>query len=199
MPLTTPARHARTALAAALLLGHATQSGAQTTVNCTPQQITTIADAQSLIAGKVDGALIHVGQTPHFERWFGTYDAGRAATVTSNLGMIRGYAMISQPEYTCIGAGQGSCTPGTLAYVAAGSSFEISLFPDFFSLGPVGTDTTWGTILHEMTHFAMGPATGDECYGSVGVGSCLDLAIRNPAAAVTNADSYQYFVERAPF
>lgn len=181
-----------------VFLAFTSTAHAQNTVNCSATQKDTIAQAQSLIAGKIDGVMPLVSDNPHYVRWFGTYDAGRAATVTDNLGTLKSYALISQPKYTCVASGSGACTSGTLAYVVAGTSFEMSLCDAFFTLGTTGVDSTWGTILHEMSHFAMGPATGDECYGSIGVGSCLDLAITDPAEAVNNADSYQYFVEGSP-
>tara|TARA_R110002012_G_scaffold60318_1_gene158006 strand:- start:262 stop:834 length:573 start_codon:yes stop_codon:yes gene_type:complete len=170
----------------------------QNTVNCSAAQASTIATAQSLIAGKIDGVMPFLADNPLYVRWFGVYDSDRAATVKTNLETLKSYALISQPQYTCVSTGEGGCSPGTLAYVVAGTSFDISLCSSFFTLGTDGIDSTWGTILHEMSHFAMGPATGDECYGSAGMGSCLDLAINNPAAAVQNADSYQYFVESSP-
>ena len=176
----------------------ANTSFAQNTVNCTPAQISTIMDAQSVIAGRIDGALTFVADGPHYERWFGAFDSGRADIVRDNLGTLKAYALISQPEYTCVAAGQGACSPGTLAYVAVGASFEMSLCDACFDLNSVGTDSTWGTLLHEMSHFALGPATDDECYGSVGIGTCIDLALNDPDAAVRNADSYQYFVETSP-
>lgn len=111
------------------------------------------------------------------------------------LGIIKSTALISQPAYICQAAGAGSCSPDTIAYVKTGTSFEIHLCPAFFQLSDAGADSKSGTILHEMSHFHLGTKTEDECYGNLGIGSCLDLAIREPDLAVQNADSYQYFIE----
>lgn len=171
---------------------------AQNTTACSASQINDIGWAQSQIAGRIDGALNFVADTPHYVLWFGAYDAGRAATVRSNLETIRSQALISQPAYTCMPQGQGACSPGTLAYLIAGTSFEVTLCDAFFSQVGAQQDSAWGTLLHEFSHFAIGPETDDHCYGDIGPNRCLALARNDPDTAIDNADNYQYFVERSP-
>ena len=183
---------------AVALITAASAAQAQNTTGCSAAQVQDIGWAQSQIAGRIDGALNFVGDTGHYTLWFGTYDAGRAATMQSNIETIRSHALISMPAYTCVPQGQGACSPGTVAYIVAGSSFEITLCDIFFQQVGEQMDSAWGTLLHEFSHFAVGPGTHDHCYGDLGPDGCLALARNDPDAATQNADNYQYFVERSP-
>lgn len=116
----------------------------------------------------------------------------------SNLQTIRSHALISMSAYTCVAQGQGACSPGTVAYIVTGSSFEITLCDVFFQQVGAQMDSAWGTLLHEFSHFAFGPGTHDHCYGEFGPDGCLALARNDPDAATQNAYNYQYFVERSP-
>ena len=58
-----------------------------------------------------------------------------------------------------------------------------------------GTDSKGGTLVHEMSHFNVVAGTDDNVYGQSGAKS---LAISDPAAAVDNADSHEYFAENNP-
>ena len=59
-----------------------------------------------------------------------------------------------------------------------------------------GTDSKAGTLVHEMSHFNVTAGTDDHVYGQSGAKS---LAISDPAAALDNADSHEYFAENNPF
>ena len=52
-----------------------------------------------------------------------------------------------------------------------------------------------GTLIHEMSHFNVVAGTDDYVYGQTGAKS---LAISNPAEALDNADSHEYFAENNP-
>jgi peptidyl-Lys metalloendopeptidase len=58
-----------------------------------------------------------------------------------------------------------------------------------------GTDSKAGTIVHEQSHFTVNGGTQDIVYGQSGAKS---LAISNPAQAIMNADSHEYFAENTP-
>ena len=58
-----------------------------------------------------------------------------------------------------------------------------------------GTDSKAGTLVHEMSHFDIVAGTEDHVYGQAGAKS---LAISDPARAVDNADSHEYFAENTP-
>jgi hypothetical protein len=81
---------------------------------------------------------------------------------------------------------------GTYAYVSGKTKpTRIHLGGQFFTLNETGTDTQWGTLVHEATHtFAR---TRDHAYGQSG---CRNLVKNSELAkALTNAESYQLFVE----
>jgi len=52
-----------------------------------------------------------------------------------------------------------------------------------------------GTLVHESSHFTKNGATDDHVYGQ---SACKSLAQSNPAMAVDNADSHEYFAENNP-
>ena len=56
-------------------------------------------------------------------------------------------------------------------------------------------ETQAGTIIHESSHFTANGGTNDYAYGQ---SAAKSLAISNPANAVMNADSHEYFAENNP-
>ncbi|KAG8682406.1 hypothetical protein FRC08_014982, partial [Ceratobasidium sp. 394] len=58
-----------------------------------------------------------------------------------------------------------------------------------------GTDSKAGTIIHEQSHFTVNGGTHDYAYGQ---SAAKSLAISNPARAIMNADSHEYFAENTP-
>jgi peptidyl-Lys metalloendopeptidase len=67
--------------------------------------------------------------------------------------------------------------------------------PVFWTAPLTGTDSKAGTLIHEMSHFNVVAGTDDHVYGQSGAKS---LAISDPAAAIDNADSHEYFAENNP-
>jgi peptidyl-Lys metalloendopeptidase len=58
-----------------------------------------------------------------------------------------------------------------------------------------GTDSQGGTIIHELAHFTVVAGTGDHAYTHA---NAKPLAQTNPAKALANSDSLQYFAENNP-
>ena len=58
-----------------------------------------------------------------------------------------------------------------------------------------GTDSKAGTLIHEMSHFTVVAGTDDWAYGQTAAKS---LAFSDPAKALDNADSHEYFAENTP-
>ena len=52
-----------------------------------------------------------------------------------------------------------------------------------------------GTLVHESSHFTQNGGTNDHAYGQT---DCKSLAQSDPATAVDNADSHEYFAENNP-
>ena len=83
---------------------------------------------------------------------------------------------------------------GTLAYVSGSvNPTRIHVGGAFFrQTKRPGLDTNGGTLVHECTHTFS--RTDDHAYDPA---PCRQLAISNPAEALSNADSYMFFVESA--
>ena len=77
------------------------------------------------------------------------------------------------------------------AYVFPRQPYRIYLGSAFWTAPMVGTDSKSGTLIHELSHFTV-LGTNDYAYGQTGA---IDLALANPAQAIMNADSREYFVE----
>src|SRR5262245_52720543 len=81
--------------------------------------------------------------------------------------------------------------PGMSAWVFAYTykgTEKIWFCGAFWDAPSKGTDSKAGTVLHEHTH--SDASTDDVQYGQPG---CRELAIAQPAKAVKNADSHEYY------
>ncbi|ATB59733.1 protease [Xanthomonas citri pv. fuscans] len=135
---------------------------------------------------------LNAGSTgARYTTWFGTYNASRYSRVSSNFVNIDNALDQNNGQIT-INCG---CTESTYAYVYANAPYEIYVCNAFWSASTTGTDSKAGTLVHEMSHFTVVAGTQDRVYGQSGARS---LAISNPAQAITNADSHEYFAENTP-
>lgn len=92
-----------------------------------------------------------------------------------------------------ISFGGKSIDAGTNAYVSGKTNpTKVHVAAGFFNKPKIGLSTAAGTIVHECTHtFAR---TDDHKYQS---DPCKAMALTKPAKALSNADSYRFFVEAA--
>ena len=88
-----------------------------------------------------------------------------------------------------------TCTESAFAYVFPNSPYDIYMCPTFFRSDLLGTDSQAGTIVHELSHFAVLAGTRDYRYGQQSVAA---LATEDPDRAIGNADSHEYFAENTP-
>jgi peptidyl-Lys metalloendopeptidase len=79
--------------------------------------------------------------------------------------------------------------------VYANQPYKIYVCRAFWSAPLAGTDSKGGTLIHEMSHFTAVAGTGDLVYGQT---AAANLAVTNPAGAITNADNHEYFAENTP-
>ncbi|KAH8823607.1 peptidyl-Lys metalloendopeptidase [Flagelloscypha sp. PMI_526] len=162
-------------------------------VGCTKNQQTDIHDASVRASIYADSAVRYLGAntagTPRYTTWFGTYDSGRHSTVLSHFASIHKNDLMGF-TYDC------TCTDaGVYAFVYPNIFGTIHLCPVFFSSPLTGTDSKAGTIIHEASHFTANGGTQDYRYGQSGAQT---LATTDPANAVMNADSHEYFAENTP-
>ncbi|CCO27676.1 deuterolysin M35 metalloprotease [Rhizoctonia solani AG-1 IB] len=126
--------------------------------------------------------------TTRYTTWFGAYTTSRASTVRSHFSAIGTDA--SSTTYDC-----STCTSSAYAYVYANQPGRVYLCSAFWNAPNTGTDSKAGTIVHEQSHFTVNGGTQDIVYGQSGARS---LASSNPAQAIQNADSHEYFAENNP-
>jgi RHS repeat-associated protein len=82
---------------------------------------------------------------------------------------------------------------GTYAQVSPSDlTHQVQLAPLFTRAPEVGFDSKAGTLAHEISHFLDVGSTLDVVYGVI---AARALAISSPAAAITNADSFEYYLE----
>ncbi len=177
-------------------------AAAQTTPGCNPTQ-TAIAraaldDAKSLTIK----AAAAVGDTGDYARWFGDYTPQNAEILRANLKAIATAIRTGAVVMQCQSSRDADCSAGEFAWVYPHEPYRVYLCPPFFTLphltslrpqtqaGDLGTRE--GTLVHEISHFNPVARTHDHCYSRR---ECSAMAQRDPARAIENADSYQYFVE----
>ncbi|MFT5163696.1 MAG: peptidyl-Lys metalloendopeptidase [Alteromonadaceae bacterium] len=124
-----------------------------------------------------------------YNTWFGTETSARHNTVAGNFDSIKD-ALDNKPlTFDC------SCNQSYFAYVYPNQPYKVYFCKAFWAAREIGTDSRSGTIIHEISHFNAVAGTDDIVYGQSGAKS---LAINNPADAVQNADSHEYFAENTP-
>ncbi len=172
-----------------------TVSGGVSFVGCdatqTSQLLTAVGSARSYTEN-AKGYLASNNQGPRYTTWFGAYTSSRYGTVNQNFVAIDG-AMDQSGGQIKINCG---CNQSYYAYVYPTRPYEIFVCRAFWSAPNTGTDSRAGTLVHEMSHFNVVAGTDDHVYGQSGA---KNLAISDPALAVDNADSHEYFAENTPF
>jgi len=159
---------------------------------CTSSQAATITEAVSAATSMATDSDAYLGANktgPRYTTWFGSYDASRYSKVKSNFAAIKD-AFLNKPITVDCG-----CKKTYYAYVYPTQPYTIYVCKAFWSAPMTGTDSKGGTLVHEMSHFNAVAGTDDWVYGQSGAKS---LAISDPAKAVDNADSHEYFAENTP-
>jgi peptidyl-Lys metalloendopeptidase len=173
-------------------------AGSVSFIGCSNTRITQISTALTSAESYASNALSYLNagtRGARYTTWFGTYDATRYSTARSHFSAISNAASTQPLAFDC------STCPGTsnasaYAYVFANAPYRIYLCNAFWAAPNTGTDSRAGTIIHEVSHFTVVAGTSDFAYGQTAARS---LARSNPARAVRNADSHEYFAENTPF
>jgi peptidyl-Lys metalloendopeptidase len=127
--------------------------------------------------------------TPRYFEWFGAYTLSRYDIVKTHFVAIADAMTNAGVTFDC------GCKQKYYAYVYSNQPYNIYLCQVFWSAPLTGTDSKAGTLIHEMSHFDVVAATDDVVYGQAGA---RQLADTNPDAAITNADSHEYYAENTP-
>lgn len=162
-----------------------------TFTKCTTTQQNTITSAMAAATTMANGADAYMGGTlgARYSKWFGAADSARITKVRGNFAAIKD-AFANKPVTVDCG-----CKKTYYAYVYPNQPYKIYVCKAFWSAPLTGTDSKGGTLVHEMSHFTAVAGTDDWVYGQSGAAS---LAISDPAKAVDNADSHEYFSENTP-
>jgi peptidyl-Lys metalloendopeptidase len=159
---------------------------------CTTAQQSTITQAVSAglaMATSGDTYMAKTSMGPRYTKWFGATDSARVATVKTHFAALKD-AFATKPITVDCG-----CKKTYYAYVYPTQPYVIYVCKAFWNAPMTGTDSKGGTLVHEMSHFNVVAGTDDWVYGQSGAAS---LAISNPAQAIDNADSHEYFGENTP-
>jgi len=160
---------------------------------CTDVQQTQLGQARTqaiTYANDADAYLnSHNSGTPRYVEWFGAYTLSRYNTVKGHFDNIARDMAGAGITFDC------KCKQPYYAYVYPNQPYNIYLCKVFWQAPLSGTDSKAGTLIHEMSHFDVVAGTDDVVYGQAGA---RELADTDPNAAITNADSHEYFAENTP-
>ena len=161
--------------------------------SCSASRQTDLLNARSSASTYANGATTYYSANNHglrYTTWFGAYDLTRYNTVSSHFTVIRNAMDTASMTFDC------TCTDlSVYAYVYPASPYTIYLCGAFWAAPMTGTDSKAGTLIHETSHFNVVASTQDHAYGQ---SASQALAITNPAFAIMNADSHEYFAENTP-
>lgn len=163
-------------------------------VGCSTTQISTAGNAVIAARNYSENAKNYLasGATgPRYGTWFGAYTSSRYGTVRGNFTAID-TALDQNAGQIKINCG---CNQSYYAYVYPTRPYEIFVCRAFWNAPLTGTDSKAGTLIHETSHFNAVAGTDDIVYGQSGAKS---LALSDPASAIQNADSHEYFAENTP-
>ncbi len=160
--------------------------------SCTASQSSAITSAISAAKSMSNSGVNYLtagNRGTRYTKWFGVYDSGRYSTVRTHFNNIKNAFDTKNVVVDC------SCKESYYAYVYPTQPYKIYVCNAFWSAPTSGTDSKGGTLVHEMSHFNVVASTDDRAYGQSAAAS---LARSNPAGAVDNADSHEYFGENTP-
>lgn len=167
-------------------------AGGISTTQCSASQTTQIKDAY-LEAQKISSdaqAYLAAGKkAARYTTWFGSYDVNRYNTVKNHFNSIKDGFYNKSIKVNC------GCNDSSYAYVYPDQPYTIYVCKAFWPAPMKGTDSKSGTLVHELSHFNVVAGTRDHAYGQ---SAAKSLALSNPAKAIANADSHEYFAENTP-
>jgi peptidyl-Lys metalloendopeptidase len=139
-----------------------------------------------------DTPLVQRPNSQRYLTWFGEYTEPQYTKVSRHYFKISDALINRTISFVC---NSNRCGPGIYSFVYPGQHYRIFVCDKFWSVALQGTDSRSGTIIHELSHFAVVAATGDTAYGH---NEAKALAVGNSLGATSNADSHEYFAENNP-
>jgi peptidyl-Lys metalloendopeptidase len=164
-----------------------------TFTSCSASQQTALSTAADEALNYANNAVAYLTTsrfaTTRFTQWFGPGTRSSFATIRRNFLAIQDGFANKTVAFDC------GCTDSFYAYVFPSQPYKVYLCSAFWTAPMTGTDSKAGTLIHEMSHFTVVAGTDDYAYGQT---AARALAISNPAQAIANADSHEYFAENTP-
>lgn len=167
--------------------------------SCSNSQKSTIVGAMSAAQSISNEAYNHLrdnwdngGQSARYTTWFGQYNSQRYSVVANHFYKITDALINKTVTLNC------TCEDdlkSAYAYVYPNQPYTIHVCNAFWNAPVTGTDSRAGTLVHEMSHFTVNGGTDDYAYGQY---NAQNLARSNPAQAIQNADSHEYYAENTP-
>ncbi|CAM5796456.1 M35 family metallo-endopeptidase [Rhizobacter fulvus] len=172
----------------------ATGSSISYTGNCSASQKNLLVEAVAAASSYATSANTYLSATPsataRYTTWFGAFSNAGWNTARSHFAAEQSAFTSQALVLDC------KCKkPSVYAYVYPTQPYKIYLCGAFWNAPMTGTDSKGGTLVHEMSHFNVVASTDDWAYGQSAANS---LAISDPAKALDNADSHEYFAENTP-
>lgn len=158
---------------------------------CSLDQQAALLAARTAASGYATNSSTYLAGTQgaRYTTWFGVFDATRHGKVKANFTAIGSAMTNAGIAFDC------KSKQNVYAYVYPNDPYKIYLGRVYWTAPATGTDSKAGTLIHEMSHFTVVADTDDVVYGQTGA---KNLAITDPAAAIRNADSHEYFAENTP-
>ena len=160
---------------------------------CTTAQQTTVTSALGAAGSLANNAVTYLNgspaATPRYTTWFGAFSTSGWNTAKDHFVAIKDVYATKPITFDC------SCKKKYYAYVYPNQPYVIYLCSVFWGAPLSGTDSQGGTIIHETSHFSVVAGTDDYVYGQ---SAAKSLATSDPAKALFNADSNEYFAENTP-
>ncbi len=168
--------------------------GISYTGRCTASEKASLVSALTAAGNYADASVAYLAgtpsATPRYTTWFGSLSTNNWNTVKAHYTSIKTVFDTQPIVFDC------SCNKkNTYAYVYPSQPYKIYLCGAFWKAPMTGTDSKGGTLVHETSHFTAVAGTQDYAYGQAAAKS---LALSNPAQAIMNADSHEYFAENTP-
>jgi len=165
-----------------------------TTLSCNASQISSLQQAVLSARSYSERAKLYLNNGtvgPRYTTWFGTYTSSRYATVRQHFQAIDAAIDQTGGQVTI----DCNCNEEHYAHVFRNDHYRIYVCNKFWRAPLAGTDSKAGTLIHELSHFAVVANTDDHAYTQP---LAMNLAINSPDLAVDNADSHEYFAENTP-
>jgi peptidyl-Lys metalloendopeptidase len=162
--------------------------------SCSASQQNTITSAVSSATNYARAAASYLAGTPsatsRYTTWFGAFSTAGWNTAKAHFNNEVSAFTTQAVTVDC------KCKKANVyAYVYPTQPYKIYVCGAFWQAPLTGTDSKAGTLVHEMSHFNVVAATDDWAYGQ---SAARSLAISDPAKALDNADSHEYFAENTP-